>query len=179
MVLPSKDDGDSLVLALKSIHHDLITCVRLVNVIFGFQTMLCVGITFLFTLFTLFSAYKTFYYHEYETINISLSSIYWCCFYNCFKAGIVATCNLVNTQDDVLATLIYKTINRSVCSPLVMQAFGNQVKQIRTKSSCGLFNFDYSLIMMVKLIWVIARFIEITIKNGYRLSQLLLHTSSF
>lgn len=147
--MTSLTEREATVLALKSIHHDLMKCVRLVNVIFGFQTMLCIGVTFLFTLFTLFSAYKAFYFHEYDIISISLSSLYWCSFYNYFKVCIVYTCNLVDSEDEVLATLIYKMINRDVCSPLTMQAFGSQVKQISGKSTCGLFNFDYSLIMTV------------------------------
>lgn len=126
-------------------------CVRQVNIIFGFQTMLCVGITFLFTLFTLFAAYKTFFFNEHELLKVSLSSLYWCAFYNYFKLCIVVTCNLVDSEDEVLATLIYKMLNRDVCAPLTMQAFGSQVKQISGKSTCGLFNFDYSLVMMVDM----------------------------
>lgn len=153
MVLASSAERESKILILKSIHHDLMSCVRLVNVAFGFQTMLCVGITFLFTLFTLFSAYKTFFYHETTIFNISISSLFWCFFYNYFKISIVSTCNLVDSEDEVLSTLIYKMMNRKICSTFVMQSFGNQVKQISGKSTCGLFNFDNSLIMLVSLIF--------------------------
>lgn len=149
MVLSCPTKRESIILTLKSIHHDLMKCVRLVNIIFGFQSMLCIGITFLFTLFTLFLAYKTFFYKDFTIINISLSSLYWCTFYNSFKMCIIVTCNLVDTEDDVLSTLIYKMINRNICSSQIMQSFGNQVKQISGKSTCGLFNFDFSLIMMV------------------------------
>lgn len=149
MVLSCPTKRESIILTLKSIHHDLMKCVRLVNIIFGFQSMLCIGITFLFTLFTLFLAYKTFFYKDFSIINISLSSLYWCTFYNSFKMCIIVTCNLVDTEDDVLSTLIYKMINRNICSSQIMQSFGNQVKQISGKSTCGLFNFDFSLIMMV------------------------------
>lgn len=123
-------------------------CVRLVNIGFGFQTMLSIGLTFMFTLFTLLVSFKAFYYHDAE-IGASLSSIYWCVFYNYFQFLIIYTGNLVDTEATELSTLIYKMMNRNVCPILTMQAFGNQVKQISGKSSCGLFNFDYSLIMMV------------------------------
>ena len=123
-------------------------CVRLVNIIFGFQTMLSIGISFMFTLFTFFISFKAFYYHDTE-VGSSLSSIYWCIFYNYFTHLVIYTCNLVDAESTHLLTSIFKMMNRNVCSTLTMQAFGNQVKQISAKSSCGLFNFDYSLVMMV------------------------------
>jgi 7tm Chemosensory receptor len=137
------------VLKLKKIHHDLMQCVRMVNIIFSFQTMLCVSITFLFTLFTLFTAFKTFFYHEHQLINMSLSTLYWCLFYNFFKGCIIYTCNLVDTEAEKLPALTFKMMSRNVCQPMVMEAFAHQVKQLSGKSTCGLFNFDYSLIMMV------------------------------
>lgn len=146
--LTSPSSREETILVLKSIHHDMMKCVRLMNNIFGYQTMLSIGISFLFTLFTLFISFKAFHYNDTE-IGSTLSSIYWCIFYNYFKFLVIYTCNLVDSEATQLATMIYKMINRNVCSTLLMQAFGNQVKQISGKSSCGLFNFDYSLIMMV------------------------------
>lgn len=145
----SSKDGEILVLKLKKIHHDLMQCVGMVNVIFGFQTMLCVGIVFLFTLFTLFTAFKTFFYHEHLMLNMTKATVYWCLFYNFFKFCIIYTCSMVDTEAENLAALTFKMMSRNVCSPVVMQAFGHQVKQLSGKSTCGLFNFDYSLIMMV------------------------------
>lgn len=144
----SSVEKEETILGLKSIHHDLMKCVRLLNITFGFQTMLSIGISFMFTLFTLFISYKTFYYDDTE-IGATLSSIYWCIFYNFFTFLIIYTCSLVDSEANQLATLIYKMMNRNVCSTLLLQVFGNQVKQISGKSSCGFFNFDYSLIMMV------------------------------
>lgn len=155
-VLTSSSPREEIILVLKSIHHDLMKCVRLVNIIFGFQTMLCLGITFLFTLFTFFVSFKAFYYHDVE-IGISLTSIYWCIFYNYFEFFIVWACNLVDRELAQLSTLIYKMMNRNVCSTLTMESFGNQVKQISGKSSCGLFNFDYQVIMMVSLLNLLFR----------------------
>lgn len=103
----SAKETEATILVLKSIHHDLMKCVWLMNVVFGFQTMLCIGITFLFTLFTFFSAYKTFYFYDYTIINITLSILYWCFFYNLFKVTIVFTCNFVDSETEELATLIY------------------------------------------------------------------------
>lgn len=140
-----------MILVLKSIHHDLMRCVRMTSIAFGFQTMLCLGTTFVFTLFTSFASFKVFYYHD-TAIGISVSSIYWCVFYNCFQACIIFTCNLVHSEAEVLSALIYKMINARTCSPDTMQAFGNQVQQISGKLSCGLFHLDYKLIMTVRLI---------------------------
>lgn len=86
-VISSPSDRQATILTLKSIHHDLMRCVRMVNIVFGFQTMLCIGITFLFTLFTLFATYKTYFYNEID-YRVTLSSLYWCFFYNYFKASV-------------------------------------------------------------------------------------------
>lgn len=126
----------------------MMNCVQLANVCFGLQTMLCIGITFLFTLFTLFASYKAFYYHDVDK-SVALSSIFWCVFYNYFKLCIVYTSNLVDSENQELSTSIYKVMNKDICSPTVVQSFGYQIKQLPSKSSCGLFNFDYSLIMTV------------------------------
>lgn len=149
-VLPAPAECESTILLFKSIHHDLMRCVKMVNIAFGFQTMLCFAITFLFTLFTSFASYKVFFYHD-TAITLSQSSIYWCIFYNCFQACIIFTCQLVDFETEFLSTLIYKMMNRKTCSLLTLEAFGNQVQQISGKSSCGLFHFDYSLIMMVSV----------------------------
>lgn len=144
----SKLTNESIILTLKSIHHDLMRCVRKINYIFGIQTMLCIGTTFIFTLFTLFSAFKYFFYHDVD-FSVALSSLFWSFFYNYFIFCIIQTCNIVDIECEKLANMIYKLINRNVCSSMLMQTFGNQVKQISGKSTCGLFNFDYQLIMMV------------------------------
>lgn len=175
-VLTSPAERESIIMVLKSIHHDLMKCVHAVNVIFAFPTMLCFGITFLFTLFTLFASYKTFFYHDTD-LNIALSSIYWTIFYNYFLLGIIVTCNLVDSEADKLATLIYKMMNKNISSSMAMQAFGNQVKQISGKSSCGLFNFDYSLIMMVSELRNDDSLINLTI--FFRPFPQFLNTSSF
>lgn len=145
----SEAERESIILTLKSIHHDMMKCVQLANVCFGFQTMLGIGITFLFTLFTLFASYKAFYYHDIDE-RVAISSIFWCLFYNYFKVCIVYTSNMIDSENQELSTCIYKTMNKDVCSPLVMQSFAYQIKQLPSKSSCGLFNFDYSLIMTVR-----------------------------
>jgi hypothetical protein len=123
--------------------------VKLVNTIFGFQTMLCVGVVFTFTLFTLFVNFKAIYYQDLGIKNVAASSLYWSLFYNIFKVAVVATCNSVDAENATLSTLIYKLMNRDILPTELMEAFGYQVQQISGKSSCGLFNFDYSLIMMV------------------------------
>lgn len=157
--LTSSDEKESIILTLKSIHHDLMKCVRTLNVIFGFPTMLSIGITFLFTLFTLFASFKAFFYRDIAP-QMALSSIYWTIYYNIFLFGIIFTCNMVDAEIEKLATLIYKMMNKNISYPLAMQAFGNQVKQISPKSSCGLFNFNYPLIMMVSECFVLLLLIK-------------------
>lgn len=124
-------------------------CVHMINVIFGFQTMLGIGLTFMFTLFTLFASFKFVLYHDVD-VNIALSSIFWCFFYNYFFFCIIQSCKIVDDEIENLGKMIYKLLNRNVCRPLLLRSFGNQVKQISGKSTCGLLTFDYQLIMMVK-----------------------------
>lgn len=144
----SETERESIILTLKSIHHDMMTSVQLMNVCFGLQSMLYIGTTFLYTLFTLFASYKAFYYHDIEQRPV-LVKIYWCTFYNYFKVLIVYNTNRVNSENGELSTLVYKMMNRNVCSPLTMQSLAYQIKQLPSKASCGLFNLDYSLIMTV------------------------------
>ena len=151
LVLSQSKISESTIYTLKSIHFDLMRCVRLANRIFGFQTMLCIGITFLFTIFTLFVSYKAFFYED-KLINVSISSIYWCCFYNCFYFTVVTVCNLLDSENLLLSSQISKLVNRNVCRSTIIEAFGNQVRQISSKSSCGLFNFDYSLFTLVSFL---------------------------
>ena len=126
----------------------MMQCVRLLNVAFGFQTMLSVGLTFVFTLFTLFATYKSIIYDDIDVKTV-LSCIYWCLFYNYFKVNIIFVSHRVGSEVEVLAELTYKMMNRGVCSPLILEAFGNQVKQMPCKVSCGLFNIDFPLIATV------------------------------
>lgn len=104
--------------------------------------MLCIAITFLFTFFTLFSAFKDF--------TESLNNLYWCLYYNIFKVAMIFMCTLTEFENKKTAKLIYKLWNRKInCSPILMQAFGSQVRGQSAKSSCGLFNFDLQLIGLI------------------------------
>lgn len=144
-----------MITEIKNIHNDLVKCVRLVNFSFGFQCMLCIAVTFIFTLFAMFAAYKAFYHNEIAIKAISISSLFLCTFYNIFKMCVIICCNMVDCQAREMSTLIYKIINRNVCNSLVLQTFGNQVNNGQpnaAKAGCGLFYFDNSLIMMVRCV---------------------------
>jgi 7tm Chemosensory receptor len=135
---------------LRTIHADLIRCIKLINSIFGFQAMLCIGITFLFTFFTMFSAYKAFTSDDILAFNASLNNLYWCLYYNLFKITMISMCCLTENENSTTAKLIYKLWNRKInCPPMLMQVFGSQVRGQSAKSSCGLFNFDLSLIVLI------------------------------
>lgn len=142
-------NSDKVIFTLKEIHLGLMGAVGQVNAIFGFQTMLCVGLNFLFNLFSFLVAYKSFYFGEKLLLNSAYTTMYWTSFYTAFTFLIIFTCNRVDSENSKIRDNICRLTNRNVCTPIVLEAFGHQVKIISGKSSCGLFNFDYSLIMMV------------------------------
>jgi hypothetical protein len=144
-----QNSADDIIISLKEIHLELMSTIHQVNSIFGFQTMLSVGINFLFNLFSFLVAYKTFYFGEANLLNSAYMTMYWMSFYTAFTFLIIFTCNRVDSENSNIKSNICKLTNRNVCTPLVLEAFGHQVKIVFSKSTCGLFNFDYSLIMMV------------------------------
>lgn len=71
-------------------------------------------------------------------------------YYNIFKVVMIGMCTLTELENEKTAKLIYKLWNRKInCSTLLMEAFGSQVRGQSAKSSCGLFNFDLSLIGLI------------------------------
>lgn len=142
-------DVESIITALQTTHYNLIKSIKLVNVIFSFQVMLCIVVSYLFTFFTMFTFYKAFYRGIDLHKKMSMASVYWCCYYNFLNISTILTCYYSDHLNDECARLIYKLMNRDICSPAVLRSFGNQVKGQNAKSSCGLFNFDLTLIGMV------------------------------
>jgi hypothetical protein len=148
-----------LLTTLQTIHLKLLGCVKQVNLIFSFQTMLCLSLSFLFTFFTIINAYKSFFGH-FGNRNSSLSSIYWCFYYNLLTTLMIIFCERTHLENEEMAKLIYKLMNKNLkCHPLILQSFGNQVRGQSVKSSCGLFNFDLQLIVIV------SRFLKLQLLN--------------
>lgn len=92
IVKPLKQNEIQLLKDFKLIHDKLMDCVDLTNYCFGLQTMLGIGLTFLFSIFTIFTAYKTFVLSEREFLNQSISSIYWSSYFNSLKTFIICIC---------------------------------------------------------------------------------------
>jgi hypothetical protein len=136
---------------LQTIHFDLIKCIKLINTIFSFQVMMCVAVSYLFTFFTLFASYKAFIHNIDSHKNISISSLYWSFYYNLIKITMILVCQQSENENSETCRLISKLMNCEICPPSQLVSFGNQAKGASAKSTCGLFNFDLSLIGMVRV----------------------------
>ncbi|KAG5671909.1 hypothetical protein PVAND_002078 [Polypedilum vanderplanki] len=60
----------------------------------------------------------------------------------------VIVCQKSENENNETCRLISKLMNKNICSTS-FQSFGNQAKGANVKSTCGLFNFDLSLIGMI------------------------------
>lgn len=140
---------ETIINSLQLIHSYLIKSIKLINEIFGFQAMLCVGISDFLTFFTLFSAYKSTSIKTYGQRNMTLVSIYWCLYVNTIKTAAVVLCCMTENQNYETSRIINRLINKNVCNPVILKSFGNQVIGQSSKSSCGLFYFDFQLFGMV------------------------------
>jgi hypothetical protein len=147
----SQNIADDIVISLKKIHLELMSTINQVNSIFGFQTMLCIGINFSFNLFSFLVAYKAFYFGEEYLLNSAYMTMYWMTLYTAFTFLVIFTCNRVDSENSNIKSNICKLTNRNICTNSCVEAFGHQLKIVFGKSTCGLFNFDYTLIMMVRM----------------------------
>lgn len=137
---------------LQSIHFKLIKCIKLTNLIYSFQVMLCIAGCYLYTFFTFFSTYKAFI-NDVQSLKMpTIASLYWCCYYNMIEISMILVCSATDMKNTETSKLIYKLMNCEICEPIVLQAFGSQVKGESAKSSCGLFNFDLQLLVMVRIL---------------------------
>lgn len=136
---------DTVINALQLIHSYLIKCIKLINNIFGLQAMLCIGIADFFTFFTLFSSYKSSSIKSSKQRDMTLMSIYWCLYLNTIKTMALVLCCLTENQNYETSRIINRLISRNVCDPAILKSFGNQVVGQSSKSSCGLFYFDFQL----------------------------------
>ena len=141
---------ENLMTTLQFIHLNLIKCIELVNFSFGFQLMLCTGIVFLFIFFTLFCAYRALFYENDPNNNLIIVNLYWSVYFTAMKMLFIVMCHRTESENDRTSKLVYKLINCNVCSPATLKFFGNQTRGMSAKSSCGLFEFDISLIAMVR-----------------------------
>jgi hypothetical protein len=156
-------DVEPTINALQLIHSYLIKCIKLINNIFGFQAMLCVGISDFFTFFTLFSSYKSSSIKTSKQRDMTLMSIYWCLYLNTIKTIALVLCCLTENQNYETSRIINRLISRNVCDVTILKSFGNQVVGQSSKSSCGLFYFDFKLFGTVSS--------EFLIYDGYLMSM--------
>ncbi|KAL7018568.1 hypothetical protein ACKWTF_010809 [Chironomus riparius] len=154
---------------LQLIHFYLIKSIKLINEIFGFQAMLCVGMADFFTFFTLFSTYKSTSITTYKQRNMTLMIIYWCVYLNTIKSVALILCSMTENQNYETSRIISRLISRNVCDPALLKSFGNQVVGQSSKSSCGLFYFDFQLVgtMFSTIVYYLIIFVqfEITLRN--------------
>jgi hypothetical protein len=141
---------DKLMTTLQFIHLNLIKCIELLNFTFGFQLMLCTGIVFLFIFFTLFCAYRALFYDTDPNNGLIIVNLYWSVYFTAMKILLIVMCHMTENENDRTSKLVYKLMNCNVCSSATLLFFGNQTRGMSAKSSCGLFEFDISLIAMVR-----------------------------
>ncbi|CRK91760.1 CLUMA_CG005394, isoform A [Clunio marinus] len=135
-------------LSLKSIHLDCIKCVQLINKIFGVLALGSVATDFLVSIFSNFVAFKAFYFNDVNK-TYAVECLCFGIFLKYTVMFMLYACNRVSSESKRLQTSISKLSFKEDYSILQLQAFGNQVKNLPVKLTCGLFDFDYSLVMMM------------------------------
>ena len=108
---------EDIINSLQLIHSYLIKSIKLINEIFGFQAMLCVGIADFFTFFTLFSTYKSTSITTYGQRDVTLMSVYWCLYLNTIKSVALILCCMTENQNYETSRIISRLINQNVCDP--------------------------------------------------------------
>lgn len=110
--------------------------------------MLGTGITFLFTLLTIFCSYQTFFMEVTSMFHTTVSYILWSFYFNTFILYVITMGNMINNQAKRTEFLLSRIINR-IRNPdtiIMLQSFAMQVSQRSPSISCGLFTFDWSLL---------------------------------
>lgn len=82
---------------LTSAYNEIIKVCGMVSKTYGFQLMLCYGVTFFYTLFITFTVYTDYIDMGYLT-KITQSSLGFCIFYNCFVVAVIVQCEIITAR---------------------------------------------------------------------------------
>lgn len=135
------------------IHDQLCDSVNLLNGIYAFQLLLVVTQTFVFCVFSFFSAYRTTYL-EAESRVLAYVNIFWVFYYVVILFTVLsASVKCVNAAK-FTGTQVHKVINKIVSYADLqiiqkLSVISHQLKMRKPTLSCGFFNFDFTLLFSV------------------------------
>jgi len=147
-------DEKEIICTISEVYQDLLCISDSVNKIFGFTLMLGFATIWSFTIFTLFSIYKNIIAYGSLTRKTAVAigfAVYYNSFlittvYNAFKTRSEAA-NLIRNVNE----MIKRSKDRSKISMLI--TLQNQISKRMPNFTCGLFDFDWKLIFMVREVW--------------------------
>lgn len=129
------------------IYGKLVKVNRLMNLCYSIQAMLGFGILYFYSVFTLFAVFKDLNDKgtlEAKTFNAILRAGYM----QIFSATMIYFCTLSERETGETLKLVNSILNRSKCETMsaILIRYGTLVKENKPKFTCGLFDFNWTLI---------------------------------
>lgn len=118
-----------------------------INVYNGMQAFLGVGLLYFYTIFTSFMVFKDWSVNGYLS-NITIGSVVYGCYLHIFTASLIYVCHIVEEQPKKTLRMINSLISgsKNENDVALLTSFGSLIKIRSPKFSCGLFDFDLSLV---------------------------------
>lgn len=105
---------------LTSAYNEIIKVCGMVSRTYGFQLMLCYGVTFFYTLFITFTVYTDYIDMGYLT-KITQSSLGFCLFYNCFVVAVIVQCEVITARVSWNPLMQKKIFQVNFCRPMRLE----------------------------------------------------------
>lgn len=142
----------ALISALQDIYNDMIDILQNSSFTLGFQSMLCTGISFFYTIFTSFLCYKGFLFDQDEFKDDALASLFWLGFVSVCPTLLIIMGELMSQQAKKIQTHFNKIVRRSKnqneINALLM--FCDCIQRHPPVFTTGLFDFNLKLAFGVR-----------------------------
>lgn len=153
VVKPFKSTSDiDKIGTLYEVYREIMRLHECINSCYGFSATLGSGLLFFFTNFTAFMTYKDIWINGCLSKG-TIASILFALYLQIFGYAVIITCTLSERESQRTIRLSNAIIRRSQDSKLVgmLMSLNFLIKRTPPKFSCGLFDFDWSLVYGVSM----------------------------
>ena len=123
-----------------------------INVCYGIPTMLGFGFLFFYSIFTSFMVYKD--YSSYGGLKgVTIMSLLYSCYLHLFTSLVLFLCTLTENEAVKTLKLLNAVLKRTKdeMEVAMLISFSSYVKRRSPKFTCGLFDFDWTLLYSVRM----------------------------
>lgn len=139
-----------LIRAMMNIYSKIMKVYDSISICYGVPTMLGFGFLFFYAIFTSFMAYKDF--SNFGRLNgPTIVSLMCSCYLHLFTSSVLFLCTSTEREAEGTLKVANSILKRSTdeVEVAVLISFSSFVKRRRPKFTCGLFDFDWTLLYSV------------------------------